>query len=204
MDWEQPPHRHSLDRYRQPGSNSTMHQTTPYPWTTLSLQIIENLQTILNTRPNTRVNIQWVPGHSGILGNDIADSCAREAVAHQQRLRQSFTSVAFIRRQIQYAGQREWQNIWQACSCGAAYCTTAKDIPLWGPTWKPTKLPKTNQMTASTIHQLRLGHGYFRSFLIRLPKYNSSRCHCSKPVQTPKHLLLGCPLYREERERAGM
>ena len=176
----------------------------PTPGQHISLQIIENLQNILNTRPNTRVNIQWVFGHSGILGNKIADRCAREAIAHQQRSRQSFTSVAFIWRQIQYAGLREWQNIWQACSSGAVYSTTAQGILLWGPTWKPTKLPKTNQMTASTIHQLRLGHGYFRSFLIHLPNYDSSRCHCSEPVPTPKHLLLGCPLYREEREKAGI
>ena len=79
-----------------------------------------------------------------------------------------------------------------------------KGIPLWEPTWKTTKLPKTDQTTTSTIHQLRLGHGYFRSFLILLPNYDLSRCHCSEPVQTPKHLLLGCPLYREERERAGI
>ena len=59
-------------------------------------------------------------------------------------------------------------------------------------------------MTASTIHQVRLGHGYFRAFLIRLPNYDSTRCHFSEQVQTPKHLLLGCPLYREERERAGI
>src|SRR5258706_12636198 len=27
---------------------------------------------------------------------------------------------------------------------------------------------------------------------------------CSEPIQTVKHLLLGCPIYREEKERAGI
>ena len=77
-------------------------------------------------------------------------------------------------------------------------------MALWVPTWKPTKLPQTDQATASTIHQLRLGHGFFRSYLIRLPNYDSTRCQCSEPIQTANHLLLGCPLFREERERAGI
>ena len=37
-----------------------------------------------------------------------------------------------------------------------------------------------------------------------LPIYDSIRCHCSKPQQTAKHLLLGCPFYKEESERAGI
>ena len=32
----------------------------------------------------------------------------------------------------------------------------------------------TDQTTASTIHQPRLGHGYFKSFLTRLPAYDST------------------------------
>lgn len=43
-------------------------------------------------------------------------------------------------------------------------------VPWWGPIWKPTKLiTKADRTTASAIHQLRLGHGYFKPFLTRLP-----------------------------------
>ena len=66
--------------------------------------------------------------------------------------------------------------------------------------WKPTKLLNTDQTTASTIHQLRLGHGYFRAFLARLPSYNSTQCQCLERVQGMKHLLLGCRTYQNERE----
>ena len=77
-------------------------------------------------------------------------------------------------------------------------------MALWVPTWKQTKLPQTDQAIASTIHQLRLGHGYFRFYLIRLLNYDATRCQCPEPVQTANQLRLGCPLYREERERAGI
>ena len=39
----------------------------------LSLEIIANIQTILNPRPDTQVRIQWLPGHTAVLGNDSAD-----------------------------------------------------------------------------------------------------------------------------------
>ena len=52
----------------------------PSPGQHLSLQIIENLQTILAIRPNIRVNIQWIPGPAEVLANEIADKCAKQAV----------------------------------------------------------------------------------------------------------------------------
>ena len=68
-----------------------------------------------------------------------------------------------------------------------------------GPSWKPTELiTNTGQTTASAIHQLRLGHGYFKSFLTRLPSYDSTQCQCSERVQSVEHLPLGCRLYQDE------
>ena len=116
------------------------------------------------------------------------------------------TSVAYLKRQIQQAGLQEWQSTWQANHRGPSYCNISRGVVQWVPTWKPTKLSETDQTTASTIHQLHLGHGYFGSYLIRLPNYVTRRCRCSEPVRTAKHLqvLLGCPLYRAERERAAI
>lgn len=85
-----------------------------------------------------------------------------------RRCSDSFTSIAFIKQEIQQARLREWQQTWQGTNKGSAYCNTARRRPLWGPAWKPTKLQNTSQ-TSSTIHQLRVGHGYFESFLTRLP-----------------------------------
>ena len=181
-----------------------MYQTPPYSRTTSLPPHYQQLQTILNTRPDTKVNIQWVPDHTAVHVNEKADKCAKQAAKLTQRSRLSFTTIAYIKRQIPQAGLQEWQSIFQANQRGCSYCSLAKGMPLWVPTWKLTKLPQTNQAMASTIHQLRLGHGYFRSYLTRLPNDDSPRCQCSEPVQTAKHLLLGCPLYKEERERTGI
>lgn len=62
------------------------------------------------------------------------------------------------------------------------------------------KMSKTSRLIASTIEQLKLGHGYFKSYLYRLLNYNSPRCRgrCTAK-QTPEHLLRACPLYRQAR-----
>ena len=91
----------------------------------LSLQIIDNIQTILNTRPDTQVRIQWLPGHTAVPGNDNADACAKRAAQLPPRRGVSFMSLAFLRRQLQLGGQREWQQVWKTCSTGSSYTTTA-------------------------------------------------------------------------------
>ena len=63
-------------------------------------------------------------------------------------------------------------------------------------------ITSADQTTASTIHQQRLGHGYFKSFLIRLPPYESTQCQYSERVQSVRHLLLECRLHQDERQQA--
>ena len=171
----------------------------------LAIRIINNLSDILQARPNIKINIQWVPGHTEVAGNEIADKCAKDATGLPGRCPDSFTSLSYIKRQIQKMSLREWQQIWTTTAKGQEYRNTAQRQRDWGPSWKPTKLiTGSDQTTASTIHQLRLGHGYFRSFLIRLPSYDSTQCQCSERVQNVKHLLLGCRLYQDERRHAGI
>src|SRR6266705_2893381 len=170
----------------------------------LALQIQDNIAMIIQSRSDIMVNIQWVPGHTAIFGNEKADKCAKSAAALPRRCGDAFTSIAYIKRQVRQDALQSWHQTWQDSNQGSAYCSLAKGQPLWGPTWKPTKFPNTDQTTASTIHQLRLGHGYFKSFLVRLPQYTSSECQCSARIQDVKHLLLGCPLYKDERKKVGI
>ena len=171
----------------------------------LAIRIIDNLSNILQARPDININIQWVPGHTEVAGNEIADRCAKEATGLPGRRPDSFTSLAYNKRQIQEVSLREWQQIWTTTGKGREYCDTARRQRDWGPSREPTKLiAGTNQTVASTIHQLRLGYGYFRSFLIRHPSYDSTQCQCSERVQSVKHLLLGCRLYQDERRHAGI
>ena len=56
-------------------------------------------------------------------------------------------------------------------------------------------------MLQSAFYQLKLGKGFFKSFSKTIGKDKEGRCFrdCTA-VQTPKHLLLECRLYWEERK----
>jgi hypothetical protein len=48
---------------------------------------------------------------------------------------------------------------------------------------------------------LKLGHEYFRSYLIRTPNCESNRCfNGCRAKQTPEHLLISCRTYKVERQ----
>ena len=49
----------------------------------------------------------------------------------------------------------------------------------------------TRREQASALFQLKLGHGYIKSYLYRLRHLNSDLCQCGKK-ETAEHLLLSC------------
>src|SRR5277367_6814324 len=58
--------------------------------------------------------------------------------------------------------------------------------------------PHTPRTTTSAFYQLKLSHGYFKSYLAKRDK-SSDLCSCGAK-QTPKHLLLSCKWYKEDRK----
>lgn len=61
------------------------------------------------------------------------------------------------------------------------------------------KLPSgTTRNTASAFFQLKLGHGYIKSYLHRF-KLTNNKCICSN-IEAPQHLLISCPIYKTKRK----
>jgi len=56
----------------------------------------------------------------------------------------------------------------------------------------------------SQLVAIRTGDGFFRSYMARIPgttlKIPGANCTCGAPEQTPKHLLLHCGGFKEERK----
>src|SRR5260370_38738571 len=70
------------------------------------------------------------------------------------------------------------------------------------PTLKASPLCLPKQLW-STIMQLKLAHGYFRSYLVRRSEYDDDSCpYCHRYVkQTPHHLLFQCSSQSEIRQK---
>src|SRR5438309_977118 len=75
------------------------------------------------------------------------------------------------------------------------------------PTTKFSLLAKgLSRHQVATLTQLRTGHGYFNSYLERIPssEIKSPHCTCGRKHQTAEHRLLYCSLYKKERKLKEM
>ncbi len=52
-----------------------------------------------------------------------------------------------------------------------------------------------------TYMQLKLEHEYFKSYLCRLPNYDSEICQLCNTKENPEHLLLHCRRYSQIRNK---
>ena len=61
---------------------------------------------------------------------------------------------------------------------------------------------KTSRIVWSSYIQLKLGHGHFKSYLKRLPDFDSDKCECNNlSSQSPAHLLFNCEKYKKVRAK---
>ena len=133
-----------------------------------------------------------MPGYTEVLGNEIADSLVKEAA--KKLVPSPYNSYSFIKRNIRQRSLIEWQKQWQKNRPRPNYANT---ISL-----KRNKiLQSLPRRINSSITQLRTGHGYFNNYLYKIPNSGilTKYCNCRQAIQTPKHLLLECRLYRKER-----
>ncbi|EKG18611.1 hypothetical protein MPH_04146, partial [Macrophomina phaseolina MS6] len=139
-----------------------------------------------------RVVIKWVPGHVNVHGNEEADLLAKKAATLPPDTDRP--SLVYYGMQVKGRLYDEWENRWKSTPSSAYSKTFGWKIK------RKLKPPTSVRETASAFYQLKTGHGYFRSYLHRFNHAEDDGCPCSGTAkQTPKHLLLECPLYRTER-----
>jgi hypothetical protein len=57
---------------------------------------------------------------------------------------------------------------------------------------------KAKRAITSAYYQLKIGHGYLKSYLHRINKSTTDKCRCRRP-ETAEHLLLVCKDYSQQR-----
>jgi hypothetical protein len=144
-----------------------------------------------------------VPGHMNIYDNEKADLAAKIAAAaefNSENVKDCSneidTSLIYLRKLIKKSLLQSWQNYYNSTKKGASYQNL--DIQ---PVWKPPNLHvKTSRIAWSTYIQLKLRHGYFKSYLKRLPDFDSDKCDCNNQnTESSAHLLLDCSKYQAAR-----
>ncbi|CUS06628.1 unnamed protein product, partial [Tuber aestivum] len=122
------------------------------------------------------LHLHWEPGHTGIPGNDEADTLAKQAAKYPQPDIDSYLSLTKLKTQIEQSTIKARHQYWtqlQPAKQGRHYRSIHFHLPSLHP---PPYFFQLSRPQLATVTQLRLGHGYFNSYLSRLDENVSNRC----------------------------
>ncbi|KAG5882520.1 hypothetical protein JTB14_006793 [Gonioctena quinquepunctata] len=157
-------------------------------WAIKILEINTNL-----TSTNKMVTIMWVPSHTNITGNELADSAAKDATTNmvdagipvpledvKKYVKQKFTEV--------------WQNHWNEYD--GQLRRIKPSIEKW---FYPRELSRREQVT---LCRTRIGHTNL-THLYLLAGSERPRCNTCR-VRLTVHHFLSCPDYELHRHQTGI
>ena len=141
--------------------------------------------------------MEWVPSHTNTTGNDYADKAAKRGTELQNKSPESYISIAFVKRKIKESALAEWNRNWASSTKKGQHYSQFNCKPKWKPEIKATEKKKIQ----SAYIQLKIGHGFFRSYLSRLPEYNTEKCQTCNTKENPEHLIMHCKKYKKIRDQ---
>ncbi|WP_432712296.1 reverse transcriptase domain-containing protein [Pedobacter sp.] len=152
-------------------------------------------------RKGTTIKLCWVPGHQDILGNEKADSLAKEAAKLPPSTTTTSLAIASIR--TKDLAKDQWNQELQNYSAKAiALNSNTYAAKFFLQIRNKLRVPQgISREIASAFYQLKTGHGYNKAYLARIGKTTSSNCRCSSAKQTAEHLLLHCKNYNKDRRK---
>ena len=138
----------------------------------------ENITTLAQT---TCVVLQWIPAHTGIRGNEMADQLAKEEREKEQP--------------SSHLSYREVKTLIHNKKKAIFHCKTGGYNPNQDALHQ---LPRHQQ---TIIFRLRTGHCRLNGHLKRIGVKTSAQCPCGEADQTPEHCLHSCSLHQQARQQ---
>ena len=137
------------------------------------------------------IQFSWVKAHVGILGNETADTLAKE-VATSTDTPECYDKVpiSVVKSELEILSVKKWEREWDQSTNGQITKQYFPDITAR----LKMKLNLTYNFTLVVT-----GHGNIDSYLHRFRIKGKPNCTCGTQDQTIDHLLFECELLRKER-----
>ncbi|XP_020297733.1 uncharacterized protein LOC109862184 [Pseudomyrmex gracilis] len=149
------------------------------------------------------VVLMWVPGHSNVRGNEMADRYAKRALTLPEPHSEGGLDVSSLfptlRREALDMAKRQLQE--EATSKETAYFQK-KPVPLGKPWFVKVKKKKVLPRPLITlVSRIRSHHTAVNLHLKRKGIVASSECPCGHPVQDVNHVFFQCPMYKDHSDK---
>ena len=163
-----------------------------------SVLVEECSRRLSNIGRQNRVTLVWVPGHQDIVGNESADSLARDGSSTV------FTgpepvlalSMATIRRDIESFFVSQHNSRWNSlCNCRTSRATMATSHSS-----RTSFLLELHRNQLRSLLGVLTGHCKLNKHLYRMQLRNNPTCDlCREEEETVVHFLCSCPVLRTHR-----
>ena len=154
-------------------------------------QMTYNINSLISIY-NVDVVLQWIPGHSGVQGNESADSLAKTGASLPQP--DVPVSMDTVKKMIRSNFKEEWMENWTKNNTGRA---------LYNNMNAPRKKDPINSLKRrdqTTIFRLRTTHVPLNGHLNKILKNHPAHCRlCGHFNETVEHHLLYCPQLNDLR-----
>jgi ribonuclease HI len=145
------------------------------------------------------VTLQWVPGHEGLKGNELAHQCAQRATNKEAKPIED-RGPRLKSRALQES--REWIQkqtfkLFDKLQVGKFTRSIDKALP------NNHMIQVYNTLSyeeTKVLAQLRTGHTPLKEHLARIGIEESAACECGVPRESTEHFLFQCPKWRTERQ----
>ena len=155
--------------------------------------LVNKIHNLLQSFPVGSVQLQFIPGHSSIPGNDAADVAAKEAAGSNGPFAELPLSISEHKNQYSHKVWQYWQTRWSAGAGQHHLGSIKRSVRPWG-----GDPPQTRRFEV-LFAQMRLGLPPLNRALFRINRAESPNCPHCQARETVHHFLIACPYYSQHR-----